>query len=91
MTEREKYLITGVLTKVYTGTFNSYKSLDEQCEDFVSLGEKVFKAMVEQQKEEDNTIKQQIKSHQDAIKDLQYETYIKSMLSAIPQANILNI
>lgn len=91
MTEREKQLIVGVLAKVYTGTLTVSKSLDEECEDFVVLGEKLLKAISEQQKEEDNNIRQQIKSHQDAIKDLQYEMYIKKMLIAIPQANILNI
>lgn len=91
MTEREKQLIVGVLTKVYTGTLSISKSLDEQYEDFVFIGEKVLKAISEQQKEEDNTIRQQIKSHQDKIKDLQYEIYIKNLLNAIPQANILNI
>ena len=90
MTEREKQLIVGVLAKVYTGTLSTYKSLDEQCEDFVVLGEKLLKTIDEQQKE-DNSIKQQIKSHQDAIKNLQYEIYIKNLLNAIPQANILNI
>ena len=58
MTDREKQLIVGVLAKVYTGTLNVSKSLDEQCEDFVVLGEKLLKAIAEQQKEEDNIIKQ---------------------------------
>ena len=91
MTEREKQLIVGVLAKVYTGTLTISKSLDKECEDFVVLGEKLLKAIAEQQKEEDNSIRQQIKSHQDAINDLQYEMYIKNMISVIPQANILNI
>lgn len=90
MTEREKQLIVGVIAKVYTGTLTISKSLDEEYEDFVVLGEKLLKTIAEQQKE-DNSIKQQIKSHQDAIKDLQYEMCIKNMLSAIPQTNILNI
>jgi hypothetical protein len=91
MTEREKQLIIGVLVKVYTGTLTISKSLDEECEDFVVLGEKLLKAISEQQKEEDNSIRQQIKTHQDAIKDLQYEMYIKKTLSVIPQTNSLNI
>ena len=91
MTEREKQLIVGVIAKAYTGTLDVSKSLDEQCEDFVVLGEKLLKIIAEQQKEEDDNVKQRIKSHQDVIKDLQYEIYIKNMLNVIPQANILNI
>lgn len=91
MTTRERQLVICVLTKVYTGTLSASKSLDEQYEDFVSLGEKILKAMSEQQKEEDNTISQKIKFHENRIKDLKHEMYIQSILSAIPQVNILNI
>jgi len=47
MTTRERQLVIGILTKVYTGTFSADKSLDEQYEDFVSLGEKIIKAVEE--------------------------------------------
>lgn len=91
MTTKERQLVIGVITKVYTGTFNADKSLDEQYEDFVSLGEKIIKAVGEQQKEKDNVISQKIKFHENKIKDLKDEIYIKNMLSAIPQVNNLNI
>ena len=83
MTTRERQLVIGVLTKVYTGTFNTDKSLDEQYEDFVSLGEKIIKAVGEQEK--DDVISQKIKFYENKIKDLKHEIYIKRMLSTIPQ------
>lgn len=90
MTEREKQLIVGVIVRVYTCTLDSSKTLDEQCEDFVSLGEKVLKIMSEQQKE-DNTISQKIKFHENKIKDLQHEMYIQKITNVIPQVNPLKL
>ena len=92
MTDRERQLVIGILTKVYTGTFSADKSLDEQYEDFISLGEKIIKAVEEQKQEkEKDDIQRKIKFHENKIKDIKHEMYIQSILSAIPQVNILNI
>jgi ABC-type Fe3+-citrate transport system substrate-binding protein len=89
MTTKERQLVIGVLTKIYTGTFNTDKSLDEQYEDFISLGEKIIKAVGEQEKED--IIQRKIKFHENKIKDIKHEIYIQNILSAIPQVNPLNI
>lgn len=52
MTDREKQLAVGILTKVYTHTFDGSKSLEEQCEDFIVLGKKVLE-VVSNESEED--------------------------------------
>lgn len=72
MTDREKQLIVGVLTTVYTGTLNSSKSLEEQCEDFIALGQRVMGA------ENENTISKE-------TNDLLYEAYAKRIEDSIPK------
>lgn len=72
MTDREKQLIVGVLTTVYTGTLNSSKSLEEQCEDFIALGQRVMGA------ESENSISKE-------TNDLLYEAYVKRIEDSIPK------
>lgn len=91
MTIKERQLIIGVLVKVYTGTFDANKSLDEQYEDFISLGEKIIKAVKETEKEKDDVLQRKIKFHENKIKDIRHEMYVQSVLNTIPQVNVLNI
>lgn len=91
MTDKERQLVIGVLTKVYTGTFTADKSLDEQYEDFISLGEKIIKAVGEQEQEKEDVVQRKIKFHENKIKDIKHKMYVQHVLSMIPQVNVLNI
>lgn len=90
MTDKEKQLAVGIITSIYTHTFDGSKSLEEQCEDFITLGKKIIEVVNNNIKEEDKVITQKIKFHEDRIKDLKHEMYINSIISCIPQVNIIN-
>ena len=86
MTDRERYLAIGLITRIYTCSLDSSKSLDEQCEDFISLGEKMSNII-----NKNDTIAEKIKFHENKIKDIQHEMYVQKVLSVIPQINPLHI
>jgi len=84
MTDREQKLTIGLLAKVYTNTFDTSKSLDEQCEDLISLGEKISIGFKDNNLQEDNTIKQKIKTCECEIENLKYQMHLNNILSLLP-------